>query len=151
MPATPRPANPTRRHRSRISVGTAIAALALVGSACAGGARPILVDTDTSIEAVATGLPPAPADIALVGPAPAGSIAQPEREDALVDWANQVGLVYVGDCIGRQTAPGELCGRPEGIRDLYLVGPDTVTTWYVVSLGFSTAGYTVDRVMLAGG
>lgn len=151
MSVAPSPVRPARRHRARIIAGAALAAFVVAGSACAGGARPILVDTDTSIEAVATGLAPAPADIALVGPAPEGSVAQPERDDALVDWANQVGLVYVGDCIGRQTAPGELCGRPEGIQDLYLVGPDTVTTWYVVSIGFSTEGYTVDRVMLAGG
>lgn len=123
----------------------------LAGSACAGGARPILVDTDTSIEAVASSLPAAPADVALVGPASPGSIAQPEREDALIDWADQVGRVYIGDCIGRQTGPEELCGRPEGIQDLYLVGPDALTTWYVVSIGFSDEGYTVDRVMLAGG
>lgn len=141
--------SPPQSRRPALVLSIALT-LALIGSACAGGARPVLVDTDTSIEAVAASLAPAPQDTALVGPAPAGSLAQPEKEDALLDWAQQVGLLYVGDCLGRQTVPGELCGRPEGIEGLYLIGPDTVTTWYVVSVGFSSQGYVVDRVLLAG-
>lgn len=134
-----------------LSAGLLLGASAIATvSGCAGGARPILIETNTSVEDVAASLPPAPPEVALLGPAGTESAAQPELEDALFEWAGAVGLNYVGDCIGREIAPGELCGRGEGVGDLYLIGPDTLTAWYVVSVGFSSEGYRVDRVMLAG-
>lgn len=141
---------PARGARAPKGLLAVAVALTLAGSACAGGARPVLIQTNTSVQDVAASLPPAPPEVALVGPASAESPGQPELEDALFEWANAAGLNYVGDCIGREVAPGELCGRGEGVGDLYLVGPDTLTAWYVVSVGFTIEGYRVDEVMLAG-
>lgn len=133
-----------------LGISVTLSVTGLAGSGCAGGARPILIETNTSVEDVAASLAPAPPETALVGPASPDSPAQPELEDALFEWAGTVGLNYVGDCIGREIAPGELCGRGEGVGDLYLVGPDTLTAWYVVSVGFTSEGYRVDQVVLAG-
>lgn len=128
----------------------AIAGFALATSACAGGARPVLVNVDSSVASVAATLPPAPAEAPLVGAPNIDAASEPEVDDALFSWANSVGLAYTGDCAGTEPTQGLLCGRAEGVGSIYLVGPSATDTWYVVSIEFTTEGYRVTDVALAG-
>jgi len=127
-----------------------VVGLVAVCTACAGGARPVLVNIDNSVTSVASGLPAAPAEAPLVGAPNINADAEPEVDDALFAWANSVGLNYIGDCAGTERAEGALCGRAEGVGSIYLVGPTATETWYVVSIEFTVEGYRVVEVALAG-
>lgn len=137
----------SRQHLARLALS---GAGLLIVAGCAGGARPVLVEVDTSVATVAAGLPAAPPEAVFVGTPDPDASPEPEVDDALYAWAESVDINYKGNCAGTERSEGELCGRAEGVGSVYLIGPTATEIWYVASIEFSTAGYRVTEVAIAG-
>ncbi|MEM7094127.1 MAG: hypothetical protein AAF567_14065 [Actinomycetota bacterium] len=130
--------------------------VALLLSACNGGPRPILVAPPAAAEVVLElDLPPAPASVGPLPPAPEELTLESSVDDALIAWATNRQVPYTDSCRLITPEPGELCDQATERDDIRLLGPSADEIWYVVTVSESTSfdfgtGYRVSNVEIAG-
>lgn len=131
-----------------------------MATSCAGGLRPTLVDPDQAAPLdVASGLAPAPPEVAPLAPSQANVAPAPALEDALYVWAEAIELAYSGGCeLG--VTPGVLCHVFTDDPNTVFLGPNGQVVYHVVTVsqitsddgtgGLTFDGYRVTAVKLAG-
>jgi len=128
-------------------------------TSCGRGALPELIPNErltTGAAPIAETLAPAPAGTTVLA-VPPDMAWSPTIEDALDDWSQTISLDFRGDCRNpafenatAQFGGTILCSSSSSRPNVVLLGPDTATTWHVVSTEASTEGVRVTDTAVAG-